>query len=316
MSVEGPKPLRLVVDPEQRAASSDARDGGRRDAGGPPDLSPDPGSDDDARETERDDGADEPSAESGGRGRGGALRGVLALVALVVFAGAAWYAYTWGVGEVAPEDLPVIEAEPGPIKSRPESPGGMEVPYQDQAILNDAAPNPDKPQVERLLPPPETPAPPQPLQETAPKVPAMPAPEPVAELPVKAPEPVAEAAPAPPAETATGGTATTETAPAEAAAAPGTTAGEVAPSAPAAGDWVVQLASLKSRDGVTTEWARLQKKFPELLGPRALDIQTVDLSGKGTYHRLRVGYFADRAAAVRFCDRLKAGGQDCLAAKR
>jgi len=304
MSVEGPKPLRLVVDPEQRAAKSGARDGGRRDAGGPPDLSPDPGSDDDAHGTESDDGADEPSTESGGRGRGGALRGVLALVALVVFAGAAWYAYTWGVGEVAPEDLPVIEAEPGPIKSRPESPGGMEVPYQDQAILNDAAPNPDKPQVERLLPPPETPAPPVPLQEAAPEVPAMPAPEPVAELPAKAPEPAAEAVPAPPAETATTGTA-----PAEAAA-------KVAPSAPAAGDWVVQLASLKSRDGVTTEWARLQKKFPVLLGPRALDIQTVDLSGKGTYHRLRVGYFADRAAAVRFCDRLKAGGQDCLAAKR
>lgn len=314
MPVEGQNPLRLVADPGERATRAAPGEAGRRGAGGPPDLPPD----DEAPESGRDpdDGREETPAETGGRGRG-AIRGAIVLLVLAAFAGAAWYAYNWGLGEVAPDTLPVIEAEPGPIKSRPESPGGMEVPYQDQAVLNDATPDPDRPQVERLLPPPETPTPPAPLQEQAASAPQedepVPAvPEASAEAPsetaaaepqatTEAPEPAPEAAPEPTAESAP--EATPE-------------AAEVAPSAPAAGDWVVQLASLKSRDGVTAEWGRLQDKFPELLGPRALDIQSAEIEGQGTFHRLRVGYFADRAAAVAFCERLKAGGQDCLATRR
>ena len=52
-------------------------------------------------------------------------------------------------------------ADTTPIKARPEDPGGIEVPNQDVAVLNDPVPDPAKPQAERLLPPPETPPPPQ-----------------------------------------------------------------------------------------------------------------------------------------------------------
>jgi len=310
MPVEGQKPLRLVIDPQERAASAAPRDAGRRALGGPYDLAPD----DDMPHTEvdMDEGADEESAKTGGRGHGGVFRGLIALIVLAVFAGVAWYAYNWGVGEVAPGSLPVIEAEPGPIKSRPESPGGMEVPYQDQAILNDVAPDPDKPQVERLLPPPEVPVPPEPLQQAAPDLPS-------AEPPAAESQP-GETAPSVPETVAEAPALVAKVVPevpaATAAAAPVPATAEVAAGPSSAGNWVVQLASLKSRDGATAEWARLQKKFPDLIGPRALDIQSVDIAGQGTFHRLRVGYFADRAAAVGFCERLKAGGQDCLAAKR
>lgn len=321
MSMEGHKPLRLVVDPQDRGA---VRDAGRRAAGGPADAMPEDDWPD--SEAEFDDEAEETEARAGGRGRGGALRGGIAVLVLAVFAGAAWYAYNWGLGEVAPEALPVVEAEPGPIKSRPESPGGLEVPYQDQAILNDAVPDPDNPQVERLLPPPEVPAPPEPPPQAVPEAPEskMPAELPASEsapavttAPVEPSEATAAAAPEPPPAAAE----VTAEVPAQVTAeAPAETAPEApapaAPSAPAAGDWVVQLASFKSRDAATGEWARLQGKFPELLGRRAPDVQSAEIAGQGTFYRLRAGYFDDRDAAVRFCDRLKAGGQDCLAAKR
>jgi cell division septation protein DedD len=90
-----------------------------------------------------------------------ALPIVVALVALAGFAGMVWYAYDWGLGQVETARLPVILAEPEPIKSRPESPGGLEVPHQDKLVLNEVEPDPEKPQVERLLPPPETPRPPK-----------------------------------------------------------------------------------------------------------------------------------------------------------
>jgi cell division septation protein DedD len=320
MSMEGHKPLRLVVDPEDRGAS---REAGRRAAGGAADAMPEDDCPD--SESEFDDEAEETEARAGGRGRGGALRGGIALLVLAVFGGAAWYAYNWGVGEVAPDALPVVEAEPGPIKSRPESPGGMEVPYQDQAILNDAVPDPDNPQVERLLPPPEVPAPPEPPPQAVSEVPEskMPTQLPAGEsAPAEPSEATAAAAPEPPPAAAevpaevpaevAAAEAPDETAP----EAPAPAAAAAAPSAPAAGDWVVQLASFKSRDAASGEWARLQGKFPELLGRRAPDVQSAEIAGQGTFYRLRAGYFDDRDAAVRFCDRLKAGGQDCLAAKR
>ena len=112
----------------------------------------------------RSDGA---GPETGPRGDGGepprrrVLSMVVALVALAGFAGIIWYAYNWGLGQVETARLPVILAEPEPIKSRPESPGGLEVPHQDKLVLNEVVPDPEKPQVERLLPPPETPRPPK-----------------------------------------------------------------------------------------------------------------------------------------------------------
>ena len=110
---------------------------------------------------------DDPNAEidlldDGARPARGGVRSIVALVAaLAVFAGILWYAYDWGMGQLETVDLPVIVADTTPIKSRPEDPGGIEVPNQDVAVLNDPVPDPTKPQAERLLPPPETPPPPQ-----------------------------------------------------------------------------------------------------------------------------------------------------------
>ncbi len=99
--------------------------------------------------------------DDGGRRTGGWRSGIAIVAGLAVFVGVLWYAYDWGVGQLATTRLPLIVADVTPIKSRPESPGGIEVLNQDVAVLNDVAPDPEKPQAERLLPPPEVPQPPQ-----------------------------------------------------------------------------------------------------------------------------------------------------------
>ena len=256
----------------------------------------------------------------------------MSLVALVGLGGIAWYAYDWGISQFDTTRLPVILADSEPIKSRPESPGGLEVPNQNVAVLNDLAPDPETPQVERLLPPPETPKPPQteiaeaeaeniagpPLetasgpadetQESA--LPPPPPPEPLTAEPLAsgtllAPQ-IADAALEPKVE-------------AELVEAPPTPAPQVAALPPAsapAGAFVVQLAALKVKDSARPAWARLQKAHPALLGERVLAIQEVDLGERGVFYRVQAGFFAERAEALDLCNSLKARGQDCLVVKR
>lgn len=94
---------------------------------------------------------------------------VTALAAIFSFGAIVWYAYTWGTGKMASEDLPLVVAEPMPEKVKPEQPGGMEVPHQGIAVLNERESETGEGRVERLLPPPETPAPPQAVAPAAPQ---------------------------------------------------------------------------------------------------------------------------------------------------
>ncbi len=148
-SKQRPERLKLLVDPEERGIF-----GVRETASGPGfGIGAERRSDGAGTETDpRDDGGEPP--------RRRVLPMVVALITLAGFAGIVWYAYNWGLGQVDTARLPMILAEPEPIKSRPESPGGLEVPHQDKLVLNEVVPDPEKPQVERLLPPPETPRPP------------------------------------------------------------------------------------------------------------------------------------------------------------
>ena len=92
-------------------------------------------------------------------GRRGLLGLGMAVVGIVAFAGA--ILVTYGKGDHASPDggPPLLTADTTPMKSRPEQPGGMEVPHQDKLVyerLNDRG---SKSQIERLLPPPEEPLP-------------------------------------------------------------------------------------------------------------------------------------------------------------
>ena len=293
--------------------------------------------------------------DGGGPPRRRVLPMVVALITLAGFAGIVWYAYNWGLGQVDTTRLPVILAEPEPIKSRPESPGGLEVPHRDKLVLNEVVPDPEKPQLERLLPPPETPRPPKapsaaeveiavPPIETAAgtldeptrsAVPPPPPPDPEraeAEAPAAAAPQVPAAAPSPPPEpappepvlvppqvaaqpAAPEPAATAEPASPVQTGAVQTGAVQTAARTPS-GAYVVQLAALRARDGTRPAWARLQRAHPMLLGDRELTVQKIDLGERGIFYRVQAGFFPDRAGASALCRALKARQQDCLVVKR
>ncbi len=259
-----------------------------------------------------------PPPEDLPRPRSRTLPVVIALLALAGFAALLWYAYTWGVGGLQNENLPVVTAVQEPPKVAPVEPGGMEIPNQDKQVLNQQNGNSQGP--ERLLPPPEEPNPP--VMSTNPPPAPTPAPSPdtsqggVADSGQPAAAPQAPPAPqAPQVE-----------APAPAPAAPAAPAPESAPAAAPAppqqlteappGSFVMQLASVRSVEAARAEWARMQQEHELLLGDMPLFIQQVELEGRGTYHRIQTGPFPSRSTAQDLCAQLKAAGQDCLVTQR
>lgn len=82
------------------------------------------------------------------------------------------------------------------------------------------------------------------------------------------------------------------------------------------GPFVAQLAALQSEAAVDPAWRRLSSRAPQLFASAQLDVERADLGQRGIYYRVRAGYFADRANAARFCDRIRQMGQDCIVAAR
>jgi len=76
--------------------------------------------------------------------------------------------------------------------------------------------------------------------------------------------------------------------------------------------FVVQLASVKTRDGAMQEWAKLRARFPELLADKKLTLDETELQGRGRVVRVRAGPFANLRGASDFCADIAAGRQDCL----
>lgn len=77
-------------------------------------------------------------------------------------------------------------------------------------------------------------------------------------------------------------------------------------------DFVVQLASVKTRAGAQREWRTLRRRFPKLLGDMRLNLDEAKLAGGASVVRLRIGAFADVRAAAALCKRLAAKRQGCL----
>ena len=75
----------------------------------------------------------------------------------------------------------------------------------------------------------------------------------------------------------------------------------------------VQLAALETEAAAQSEWARLAKRMPELLGDRKPVFQKAERDGS-TVWRVRTGGFADTAEATGFCTKLKAKGGACTLA--
>ncbi len=251
-------------------------------------------------------GAHEPPKAWSSAGR---MVGIaLAVVAVLVLV---WHLYDRMVssGGGTPAQLPLIEADEGPTKQRPEDPGGLAIPNQDKLVYEALDGDGAEETVERLLPPPEEPLPqpeptPKPAVAVEPPAPVPDAAEPssASELPpAEVPdEPVAAAVvvvPPPPAP---------EPVP------------EVAPEpepepVAATGNYLVQIASFRKIDDADTAWRRLAKKHGDLLSAFTARVERADLGAEsGVYYRLRVGPMADETAAKTLCARLKTRNIDCL----
>lgn len=183
--------------------------------------------------------------------------------------------------------IPVIEADSRPIRVKPENAGGLQVVgAEDQVMGGQGA------RTQGMAPAAETPAP-QALRAQMPPQPRIPAAAPAA-----AGQPEATAASPPPA------------APVQRPAIP---AQAIRPAAPPASGPVVQLAAVDSEQVAQSEWQRLSKRMPDLLGDRRPLLQRADRDGHAVW-RVRTGGFADIAEATSFCARVRSKGGACAIA--
>lgn len=84
----------------------------------------------------------------------------------------------------------------------------------------------------------------------------------------------------------------------------------------AEGNFLVQVAALRSEEGAEEAWSTLSVKHGDIFEGATRYIQRADLGAKGVFFRLRAGRFQDRAEAVSFCDALKADGGSCIVVER
>ena len=230
------------------------------------------------------------------------LMGALAAVAVVCGVGAMMlYAYNKGRQHGAAGEPPIIRAQEGPIKVRPEEPGGMTVPDRDKEVFTRLETGERPANVERLLPPPDNPVErPFAAPETAPETP-----EAAPETPKAAPE-TPEAAPPTADSSSDQGIRRMRI----------RSGYEIVlrkkpPPPPAAGAFAAQIASLRSEAAVRARWSDLKRRHPDLLRGLSLSVDRVALE-KGAQYRLRAGPLPDRAAAKRLCDRLNEREIGCL----
>ena len=83
------------------------------------------------------------------------------------------------------------------------------------------------------------------------------------------------------------------------------------PASVPAGDFIVQLASLRTEEEARATFDRLQNRFGSILSGFSPNIQRADLGDRGIYHRVRLGPM-DRAAADNLCSRYQSAGGECF----
>lgn len=282
------------------------------------------------RDTERRVGAYAPPTDEDDTfdAREDSRRGPLLLTAafavFVLFIGVVWSAYRQGIREGGRDAPPRIVADSEPYRERPADPGGQEAPDQDLTVYDrltgentdgeggeaQPRPGPEEPserpglQIESVDPDAagsdrvdETPD--VRLAETE-----TPADETPAETPADPPAGPAQIVPDDP-------DPVNET-PADPDPQPVRTAAVATPG----GDWVVQIGSYRTEQEAEEAWLNFASRYSGLGTGFSPDIESAEIEGRGTYHRLRISAFASRDSAGDYCSQLQSQGQDCFVARR
>lgn len=277
---------------------------------------------------------------------------VIALVVVAAFAGVVWLAYNQGVEHGRAGAPPIVAAPAGPARTPPDetqtASGQPGTPYTGLKIYGEPVP-PDEEAANSALAPQTTPdatadtttavqttvvpqgEEPTRLSATEPE----PAPIEVTPAPAPAPRPPVTVATAHPPQTtapvptpAPAASQTLDTVPItpEVTSPPSATAPQVAIApepAPAAartggaatsGRAVLQIGSFPSEALANAAWDKFRRGHASTVTGLSSDVVAVQLPGKGTWYRLRIGPFADRGAAASRCAQLKAQGATCLVA--
>lgn len=296
------------------------------------------------------------------------------LVVILVFAGILISTYTSSSSVTMEGGVPIIRADRTEFRTRPEQPGGIDIPNQDRLVLQDLGRRQAPITVATVLPPPEQPMPrpvqagtdqrgwrlplpaaspgagvveillPRPGQAAArpepapePVAPVQSAPEPVAAAPADpAPAPVAD--PAPVQTAALAPAAPIPAAPAPQAAQPADPIAALLNNPAAAGGWIdpdahaslaaslpvivavpsgrfaAQIAAVTSPEEAQAEWARFQRRYPDLFGALQLAAPQVSAATRLGYRVQAVPL--DQATATRLCEALASEKTGCLVVPR
>ena len=78
----------------------------------------------------------------------------------------------------------------------------------------------------------------------------------------------------------------------------------------AAGGYAVQIASQPTAEAAQKTYDNLARRYSQVLAGRGVDIQRADITGKGTYYRVRVPA-ASKDDAIAICTQYKSAGGSC-----
>ncbi|MDY8110606.1 SPOR domain-containing protein [Fulvimarina sp. 2208YS6-2-32] len=84
--------------------------------------------------------------------------------------------------------------------------------------------------------------------------------------------------------------------------------------APSGDAWYVQMSSQPTADAARSSANTISTRYANLVSGRQMLIQTADIPGKGTYHRVRLAA-SSRQEAIGLCEQLKSAGGSCFVAR-
>tara|TARA_B100001093_G_scaffold325160_1_gene310285 strand:+ start:75 stop:902 length:828 start_codon:yes stop_codon:yes gene_type:complete len=235
---------------------------------------------------------------------------VLTFVSLA-FGGLVWYAYDAGVRAGSEDAAPLLKMS-GPIKVPPPKPGGVTVAHQEKTIFNPVQGSRKDREVERILPPPEKPLSPMNAAPPPPKLPSITgkrtrqrAPD-ISDVKTKQTKLIR------PPVTPKNKKAPTKLTPIDPSRTrKAKTKRRQKVSGPSGGAFLIQTGALATPKNAEREWAKIKKRYSDVVGRLQLKVSRAVVRGK-VYYRLRAGPINSRQKAIGICKTLKSQGQGCI----